>query len=92
MRQSSLINESGIPVLANGNALDGDEAIVRRGESVCYLGENGQTVEKRIGIRKGVPMQTLIHIFFCKMKSLAHAHQYNSIIFIIYRKTFINYK
>jgi len=24
-------------------------------------------------------MQTSIHVFFCKMKSQAHTHQYNSI-------------
>gem|GEM_PF-4904117 len=92
MLQSSLINESGIPVRANGNVLDGDDAIVRRGESVCYLGENGQTAEKRTGSHKGVPTQTLIQIFFCKMKSLVHTLQYNSIIFIIYRKILFNYK
>ena len=92
MLQSSLLNVSGIPVRVNENALGGGEAIVLRGESVCYLDENGQKAEKRIGIHKGVPMQTLIHIFFCKMKSPAHTHQYNSIIFIVYRKICLNYK
>ena len=92
MLQSSLLNVSGIPVRVNENALGGGEATPLRDESVCCLDENGQTAEKRIGTHKGVPMQTLIHIFFCKMKSPAHTHQYNSIIFIVYRKICLNYK
>jgi hypothetical protein len=32
---------------------------------VCYLGENGETAEKRTGIHR-VPTQTLIQIFFLK--------------------------
>ena len=79
MLQGFLLNELGIQAQVNGNAPDGDEVIVLRGECVCYLGENGQTALKRIGTRKGVPMQTSIHIFFCKMKSQVHTHQYSSI-------------
>ena len=41
MFQSFLLNASGIQAHANENAPDGDEAIVLRGESVCYLDESG---------------------------------------------------